>query len=181
MAHLFAGEAAFRDLRLDVVTFVPAGAPWQKADRGLSSAGDRLAMIRLAVEGIPYFEVDDREVRRDGWTYTVDTLAEFPDDELVLIVGSDAAAGIPTWHRPEEVLAMADVAVVPRPGTGYGEVAEAIGGGFHWLEGPELDLSATMLRHRIEVGRSVRFLVPEAVADYIVERGLYTGGEAASP
>ncbi len=180
IAHLFAGEAAYRDLRLDVVTYLPAGAPWQKADRDLSDAEDRLEMTRLAVEGVPYFEVDDREIVRDGWTYTVDTLGEFPDDELVLIVGSDAAVGIPTWHRPEDVMSMADIAVAPRPGAGYEDVAEALGEGFHWLTGPELDLSATMLRDRLVNGHSVRFLVPDAVRRYIEEVGLYTADGAPS-
>ncbi len=180
LAHLFAGEAAYRDLRLDVVTFIPAGAPWQKADRDLSDAEDRLEMTRLAIEGVPYFEVDDREVRRDGWTYTADTLAEFPDDELVLVVGSDAAVGIPTWHRPDAVMGMADIAVAPRPGFGYEAVAEALGEGFHWLSGPELDLSATMLRGRLAAGHSVRFLVPEAVRRYIEAEGMYRAGGVSS-
>ena len=173
MAHLFAGEVAYRDLDLDIVTFLPAGMPWQKADRSISTAGHRWEMTRLAVDDVSYFEADDREVLREGWTYTVDTLAEFGDDDLVLILGADAAARIPTWRRPDEVLKLATVAVVPRPGTTESAVVEALPGGFHWLGGPELDISGTMLRSRLAEGRSVRFLVPDAVAAYIDEHGLY--------
>jgi len=81
LAHLVAGEAAYRELGLDVVTFLPAGRPWQKADLGVSPAADRWEMTRRAVAGVSYFAADDREVRRDGWTYTADTLATFPESE----------------------------------------------------------------------------------------------------
>jgi nicotinate-nucleotide adenylyltransferase len=182
MAHLFAGESAYRDLDLDVVTFVPAGAPWQKADRNVSAATHRWEMTRLAVEGVPYFVADDREVLRDGWTYTVDTLREFPGDELTLILGSDAAAGIPSWHEPDEILRRATVAVVPRPGASRSAVAAALPGGFRWLDGPELDISGTMLRARASAGSSIRFLVPEPVAAYIEDHGVYRpGADPASP
>ena len=173
IAHLLAAEAAFRELALDIVTFIPAGAPWQKSDRVLAPAGDRWEMTRLAVEPIDYFEADDREVRRRGWTYTVDTLAEFGEDEVVLILGSDAAAGLSTWHRFAEVLQMAQLAVAPRPGTSLEDVEDALSVGFHKLSGPELNLSGELLRARVAEGRSIRFLVPDAVGAYIESRGLY--------
>ncbi len=174
LAHLVAGEVAYRDLGLDVVTFLPAGHPWQKADTSVTSPEDRWEMTRLAVEGVPYFEADDREVRRQGWTYTVDTLAEFPaDEDIFLILGSDAARGITTWHRWEEVLDRATVAVAPRPGTTYEAVREGIPLEFVWLDMPTLDVSGTMLRERAAKGRSIRFMVCENVWQYIVDEGLY--------
>jgi nicotinate-nucleotide adenylyltransferase len=176
VAHLFAGEVAYRRLGLDVVTFVPAGAPWQKAERDISASEHRWTMTQLAVAGVSYFEADDREVTRDGWTYTVDTLREYPDDDLFLIVGSDAAAGIPTWHRPDVLLELAQLAVVPRPGTDRSAVEAALPGGFHWLGGPELDLSSTTLRNRVAAGDTIRFLVPDLVAAYIEDHGLYSSG-----
>ena len=183
MAHLFAAEIAFRQLSLDVVTFVPAGSPWQKADRYVSTADHRWNMTVLAIAGVPYFEADDREVIRDGWTYTVDTLTDFSgEDDLVLILGSDSAAGIPTWSQPHQLLELCKVAVVPRPGTDREAVTAALPAGFHWLDGPELDVSGTMLRERVGAGLSIRFLVPEAVADYVTEQGLYRAGDVvASP
>jgi nicotinate-nucleotide adenylyltransferase len=176
LAHLFAGEAAYRDLGLDVVTFIPAGAPWQKADRHVSPAEHRWQMTRLAVADVGYFGADDREVRREGPTFTIDTLESFPDDEtLTFILGSDAARGIPTWERSDELVRRARIAVVPRPGVSRHEVDWALrGSDFVWLETPELWLSGTMLRDRAQHGRSLRFLVPDAVWDYLAEHDLYT-------
>jgi len=175
LAHLLAGEAAFRELDLEVVTFIPAGAPWQKSDRRISAAEDRWAMTELAVAGVDYFVADDREVTRDGWTYTIDTLQGIPaSEELVLVVGADAAIGIPTWVRFEDVLARATVAVMPRPGVDRGAVDDTLGAARHvWLDTPSLDLSGTMLRARARVGRSLRFLVPDPVRAYIDDRALY--------
>lgn len=174
-AHLFAGEAAYRDLDLDIVTFLPAGAPWQKAGTPVSSPEDRWAMTMLALEGIPYFEADDREVKRDGWTYTADTLRSFPDDEdLYLIVGADAARGIPTWHEAESVLDRVTVVVVPRPGVARVEVDSVlVDTSFVWLDTPDVRLSGTMLRRQAGAGRSIRFLVREAVWRYVEDNGIY--------
>ncbi len=176
LAHLVAGEAAFRELGLDVVTFLPAGRPWQKAGRGVSPAGHRWEMTRRAVAGVGYFAADDREVVSDGWTYTADTLATFPgSEELFLILGADAAAGLPTWHAPEAVLGRARLAVVDRPGCERGAVKAAVGE-VQWLHTPLLDISGTMLRARRREGLSLRFLVPDAVLAYIESAGLYAAG-----
>jgi nicotinate-nucleotide adenylyltransferase len=173
LAHLVAGEAAYRELGLDVVTFLPAGRPWQKAEQGVSPAPHRWEMARRAVAGTAYFEADDREVRRDGWTYTADTLATFPEDEdLVLILGADAAAGLPTWRLPEMVLRRARLAVMDRPGVARSTVEAAVGEPL-WLHAPLLGISGTLLRERRRAGLSLRFLVPDAVLDYIDFTGLY--------
>ena len=173
IAHLSAAEVAFHALQLDVVTFIPAGDPWQKSHRNISSAEDRLAMTRLATGGVDYFEVDDREVRRHGPTYTVDTLAEMPDDDITLILGADGAAGLGSWHRSDEVLDRVDVAVVPRPGTSVDDVTAVARDRLTWISMPELDISGVRLRSMVASGLSIRFLVPETVWEYIVERRLY--------
>lgn len=175
LAHLVAGEAAYRQLGLDVVTFVPAGAPWQKADRNVTDAEDRWVMTRLAVEGVAYFEADDREVHRSGWTYTIDTIDSFDaTDELCLILGADAALGLPTWHRAGEVLERAHVAVAPRPGSDRAAVAGVLDGtSTTWLAGPEMLASGTVLRAMASAGSSLRFLVPDPVWRYIEEHRLY--------
>ena len=174
VAHLFAGEVAYRDLNLDVVSFVPAGAPWQKADRRVSDADHRWQMTCLAVQGIPYFEADPREVHRNGWTYTADTLAEFDEgEELVLILGADAARGIQSWQRWEYVLARAHLAVAPRPGIEATEVEAAIPVAFTWLDMPLLLLSGTTIRRRAEAGKTIRFMVAGPVWEYIEERHVY--------
>lgn len=170
MAHLHTAEVAYRQLGLDRVLFMPAGSPWQKSGREVSEPSHRWEMTRLAVAGIDYFHADDREVHRSGWTYTADTLATFPADaELFLILGADAAAGLGTWHRVEEVVARARLVVAPRPGTDLALAgAEAI-----LLDTAPIDLSGTLIRSRVAIGRSIRFLVPDAVWNYVVDQGLY--------
>jgi nicotinate-nucleotide adenylyltransferase len=173
IAHLIAGEVAYRELGLDVVTFIPAGAPWQKAGRDLSDAEHRWQMTSLAIDGIDYFEADAREVRRDGWSYTMDTLDTYPDDAVTLILGADAARGVPTWNRADELLQRADFAVMPRSGVDEREVEAALRGRVTWLGAPIIDLSGTMLRARCRAGASIRFLVRDPVWDYIESHGLY--------
>ena len=130
-------------------------------------------MTRLAIAGVTYFEADDREVRRAGWSYTADTIASFPDDEeLVLILGADAAAGLHTWVRSDDVMRRAELAVMPRPGVERRTV-EANAGAHTWLDTPLLPISGTLLRNLRRDGRSIRFLVPAAVLDYIDEHHLY--------
>jgi len=173
--HLFMGEVAYRQLDLDVVTFMPAGSPWQKNDRSVSDPRRRLDMTRLAIAGVPYFEVDAREVDRDGWTYTADTLRTFPvHEELVVILGADAASRLSTWERHGEVTERARIAVMPRPGHTRQQVAETLGPDeFVWLDGPELDISGTVIRQRLESDKSVRFLMPESVRAYADAVGLH--------
>jgi len=167
------GEAAYRELELDMVTFMPAGSPWQKAERDVTSASHRWEMTLLATDGVGYFDADDREVLRPGWTYTIDTLESLDDDdELVLIVGADAAAGLPTWQRAEDVLDRVALAVIPRPGSERAEV-DRIVDGCHWLDVPELPVSGSMLRRRASAGFSIRFYVPPLVHDYLTRHSLY--------
>lgn len=178
LAHLVVGEAALTQLGVEVVTFIPAGRPWQKASRLVSDADHRWAMTVLAVEGRDGFEADEREVRRDGWTYTVDTLETFPyEDELVLVLGADAARNLPSWHRADEVLGRADVAVAPRGGVEPEEIEGRIGR-HEWLDIPEIELSGTMLRDRVRRGRSIRYLVPEPVRRHVIENSLYLDDQA---
>lgn len=173
-AHLMAGEAAYRDLGLDVVTFLPAGAPWQKAGRVASAAEHRWNMTVLAVDGVDYFEADDREVQRPGWTYTADTIGTFPEnEEITLILGADAAMGLPTWNRVDDLAARVRFAVMGRPGLENAAVEQSVELPLVWLDAPLISLSGTMLRERVAAGRSVRFLVREAVWRYIVENRLY--------
>jgi len=172
-AHLAAGEAAHDQLNVDTVTFIPAGRPWQKAGRDVSEARHRLRMTELAVEGIEYFTVDDREVHRDGWTVTIDTVESFDEERIVLIVGADAAGGIPTWHRASQLLDRVQIAVVPRPGVERADVENAVGREVVWLDMPPIELSGTMLRRQVGEGRSIRFLVPDPVLAYVSEHDLY--------
>ncbi|MET0830926.1 MAG: nicotinate-nucleotide adenylyltransferase [Acidimicrobiia bacterium] len=178
VAHLVAAETAYRQLALDVVTLMPAGDPWQKADRRVSAPVHRLAMAELAASGVDYFEVDDREVRRPGPTYTNETIGSFPaEDDIVLVLGADAAAGLAGWHRADEVTGRAGFGVMPRRGV----AAAAVEAALHpaspvWLDTPEIAISATEVRAIAARGASIRFLVPDEVWRYVESHRLYSAG-----
>ena len=174
IAHLHAGETALFVADLDRVLFMPAGDPWQKGARELTLAAQRLEMTRLAVEGTDRFEIDAREIDRDGPTYTIDTLLTFPaDEELFLILGADAALGLPTWHRWEEIVERAGILVVPRPGNDLAAVAATVPEA-DILDMSALDISSTSIRDLAVSGRPYRFLVPSEVHRFIESNGIYT-------
>ncbi len=179
LAHLHAGETALYQAGLDRVLFMPAGEPWQKSHRVLTGAAHRLEMIRLAIADVDGFEADDREIEREGPTYTIDTLLSFPEgEELSLILGADAALGLHTWHRWEEVVDRASLLVVPRPGTDARDV-QSILPDAAFLDMAVLEISGTEIREMAAIGEPFRFLVPLAVCDYIESVGLYAepGGD----
>jgi nicotinate-nucleotide adenylyltransferase len=174
IAHLHAGETALFAAELDRVLFMPAGEPWQKGDRDLTPAPQRREMTRLAIEGIDRFEIDDREIDRDGPTYTIDTLLSFPaNEELFLIVGADAAVGLPTWYRWEAVIERAGILVVPRPGTDVAAVSRTVPTATI-LDMQPLDISSTSIRALAATGRPYRFIVPPEVHWFIENNGIYT-------
>jgi nicotinate-nucleotide adenylyltransferase len=174
IAHLHAGETALSAADLDRVLFMPAGDPWQKTDeRQVTDARARVEMTRLAIKGVPGFELDLREVERDGPTYTIDTLLTFPgDEELFLILGFDAAVGLPTWHRWEEVVERAGILVVPRPGYELAAVSEVVPSAV-LLDMVALDVSASSIRRMAAQGAPYRFLVTPEVHQFIEIEGIY--------
>ena len=180
VAHMVVAEAAFRQLELDQVRFLPAGIPWQKEGTPVTAARHRWGMTVAATSGIPYFKADDREIARSGSSYTIDTLTDLAGVVPTLILGSDAAARIRSWHRAEEVLERAAIAVAPRPGTAREAVEQAVGRPVEWLDTPPLTISGTRLRRRAAAGHSLRFLVREPVWKYIVAHDLY-GPSSAAP
>ena len=178
LGHLRAAETAREELGLDLVAFLPSAVPPHR-DTPLSSAEDRLTMARLATEPYPAFAAWDTELRRPGPSYTVETvaslLAERPGDAFALVVGADTWPEMATWREPERLLSLVEVAIVDRPGYPATEPQPPFPGirGVRRVEGPSLPISATAIRERARRGRSVRFLVPDAVAEYIAGRGLY--------
>ena len=177
MGHLAIAEQARDRLDLEEVCFVPAGAPWMKAGQALSSAQDRLCMVRKAVEENPFFRVSTVELDRSGPSYTVETLRELqedygPDARLFFILGTDAFARFGEWKEPEMILSLATLVVVDRPGS---TPSEDVGGNIERIEGVHLDISARDIRRRVAEGASIRYLVPEPVERHIYARGLYTG------
>ncbi len=174
IGHLITAIDVRAALDLDVMLMVVANEPWQKASRKVTPAATRLAMVQAAVEGEPGVEASDLEIRRGGPSYTVDTLLELrrtePDAELYLLLGSDAAAGLPTWQRVAELPALCTIVVVERPGSNT-----PLPEGFtvQHVAVPRLEVSSTELRERAADGRSLRHLVPDGVISLIREGDLY--------
>lgn len=174
LAHLALAEAAYRQLGVSVVEFIPTGIPWWKPSPPPTAAHHRLEMVKRATEGVSYFTVNDCETRREGPSYMVDTLENLPSrDEIYLVMGSDAAQGLRSWMRWEEVVRRARLAVAPRPGTDPAEVEEAAGLPPVWLECPRLEISSREVRRRVRSGLSISTLVPGGVGEYITENRLY--------
>ena len=152
-----------------------ANVPWQKeGSRSITPAEDRLAMVEAAVADVPGLEAGRLEIDHGGPSFTADTLAALadrePDADLFTIVGDDAAAGLTTWERYEDVIARSTMVVVDRPG-----VPVQLPGDVAWIhvEVPRLEISSTDLRARFTDGRPLDYLVTDAVLQVIAERRLY--------
>jgi nicotinate-nucleotide adenylyltransferase len=183
VGHLWLATLAADAMALDRVLFMPAAQPPHKRDRTISPIVDRLLMTRLAIGGNDLFELSTLEVGRAGPSYTVDSVGEllrtYDDAALFLVMAGDSLAQIDTWHEPDRLLSLVEWVVGPRPGApppDVGQLRERFGAAadrIHLLDGPSLDVSATEIRERVAGGLSIRYLVPEAVEELIVERGLY--------
>jgi nicotinate-nucleotide adenylyltransferase len=182
IGHLVLAERAREQLGLERVLWVPAGEPWRKPERTITPAAQRLAMIKLAIARRAAFEVSTIETGRPGPSYSVDTLAALreqrPDSDPVFILGLDALTDLPNWRQPELLIELAALAVAAREGERMSEVdlnrlLPGLAKRTTWVDMPRLDISATELRQRASAGLSIRYLVPDAVADYVAENHLY--------
>ena len=183
VGHLWLATLAADAMALDRVLFMPAAQPPHKQARAISPIVDRLLMTRLAIGGNDIFELSTLEVGRVGPSFTVDSVEEllrtYDDATLYLIMAGDSLAQIDSWHEPDRLLSLVEWLVGPRPGAPppdpdrlrerFGEAAARI----HLLDGPSLDVSATEIRERVAAGRTIRYLVPQAVEELIIERGLF--------
>ena len=180
LAHLALAKAAIEQLQLDQLRIIPTGQAWHKP-RVLTDATHRLAMAQLAFAKLPQAQVDDRETRRSGPTYTIDTLrelhAEVAGAQLFLIIGADQAQALTTWHAWQQILQSATICVADRPfSTGAGVVFDAESAfpqRFFHLQMPAMALSATDIRSSISTHQDVTALVGESVARYIAAHHLY--------
>ena len=197
--HLRTAFEMLQALRFEQVRFVPNGDPPHRG-RFYADADLRLSMVSKAVAPEPGFVVDDCELRRQGPSYTYDTLvakrAEFSDQPLGLIVGMDAFLGLTTWHRWDELLDLAHIVVAHRPGwraPDIGPLGDIISehgthrtedlhtashGRVHIHAVTQLEISSTEIRELVSAGRDPRFLMPDVVRDVIVESGCYTNKES---
>ena len=192
VGHLVVAEIAREQARLDRVLFVPAAIQPHKQHLGLAPAADRVEMLRLATGGHEAFAVSTLEIDRGGVSYTADTVealaAEHPGADLVLLLGPDALAGLPTWHEPERILAAVTIRAVEREGVddvaalirephlaallGAVRAAEIVA---TRVRVPAIGIRATDLRAARAAGRSIRYRTPRAVEQYIATHGLYRG------
>jgi nicotinate-nucleotide adenylyltransferase len=173
--HISSAVAVRRELRLHTVLLVVANVPWQKKDtRVVTPAEDRCAMVAAAVEGIDGLELCRLEIDRGGLSYTADTveelLSKLPDAQLFTILGWDAAVGLFTWERVDEVITRSTLVVIDRPGS-----TDPLPEGPDWLRvaAPLLDVSSSDVRYRLSTGRPVDGLIPAGVLAQVRARRLY--------
>ena len=183
IGHLIVAETIMDEFNLDKVVFIPAAVPPHKLDKQISPAKHRYMMTMLATCSNPRFQVSDMEMHRQGPSYSRDTLAQLieehgRDTEFYFIVGADSVENLHTWNRIDELLTMCHFIGASRPGCmpdmekiaqRFGPLAEKI----HCLETPELEISSTEIRHRVGQKRTIRYIVPETVEQYIYKEKLY--------
>jgi nicotinate-nucleotide adenylyltransferase len=164
------------ELSLDRVLWIPAGQPWQKK-RPMTDAVHREAMVRLAIAGEPRFALDDREMRRSGPSFTLDTVrelqAEQPEARCFLLIGQDQYAALHTWAGWTELVQRVVLAVANRPGDMPPVHADVLRHPHQVVPLPMLDIAATQIRQRVAAGEGINHLVPPEVARYIDQQGLY--------
>jgi nicotinate-nucleotide adenylyltransferase len=196
LGHLRSAEEVREAQRLDRILFVPSASPPHKRRDGLASAAHRLAMVRAAVAGNPFFKVSTIEIERSGHSYSVDTLralrARMPRAAFSFIMGSDAFREIDTWKDYESIFGLCDLVVTSRPPVDETPLVEllpvAVRDQFWYVKRAlthrtgnqiifqrisSLDISASSIRERLAVGLSIRYLVPPSVERYIARHGLY--------
>lgn len=183
-------------LKLDEVRFIPCGQPPHR-EQPVASALQRLSMLRAAVSSHPGFKVDDRELRREGPSYMVDTLTslkrDFPEQSLCLVLGWDAFIQLEKWHEWKKLFELANIAVTHRPGWSIDQISKGSelaklvneklvtadklstrqSGYITFIPVTQLDISATQIRHQLQQGNSVSYLLPEKVEQLILNQHIY--------
>ena len=178
-------ENAREQLALDCVLFVPAGRPWLKDERPVSTAHHRVAMVERGIAGNASFQLSNLEVKREGPSYTVDTLLALYEElgsqaQLYVILGVDSLREVARWHEPERLFELATLVGIARPGCEDFDMCElervspGASRALVLIDGPLVGISGTSIRRRVAEGRSIRYMVPKAVEEYIYDHGLYT-------
>lgn len=182
--HLLLAQAALEEAELDQVCFLPSGVSYLKQENTVLDAGHRLLLTKLAISENPDFTVSDMEIKRKGNTYTCDTLKQLndeqPENSFYFILGADCLFTMENWYRPEEIFSNCTVLAAIRDDLSLSELKEKAA----WLKNrfdadisllhlPRIDISSTDIRDRVKAGKSIRYMVPDAVRDYILQNGLY--------
>jgi nicotinate-nucleotide adenylyltransferase len=191
VGHLILASEAKSQLELSRVLWTVTPDPPHKQDQPITSLEHRLAMVRLAIENDPSFELSDVELSRPGPHYTVDTIKllaqQNPEAEIVPILGGDSLNDLPTWHQPKELLYAAHwVGVMRRPGEQTNlEALErelpGISSKIHYVDAPLLEIASREIRNRVATGKPFRYYLPETVYEYIERHHLYHPSETLAP
>jgi nicotinate-nucleotide adenylyltransferase len=175
LGHLLFAQAALEELRLDRVFFIPASQSPFKPAASPAPAAVRVRLLRLALAGLPRFEIDDQEVRRGGVSYTIDTVRKyaqrFDSAQLWYLIGGDHVRLLPQWRESSELAQRLEFVMLPRPG----ELPTGLPAGFRVqvLSGFPLGVSSSQIRARVRTGLPINLLVPPAVAEAIADNQLY--------
>lgn len=181
--HLLLAESAREDLLLDQILFMPSGNSYMKDSASIASKADRIAMTSLAIEGNPYFKLSTLETDREGATYTCDTLKQLhdllPEHELYFILGADSLYSIERWKNPASIMNNCTLVASVREGS-LGNIKEKADflrqeydAQIHLLPERNIDISSTEIRNRLKEGRSIKYMIPDPVLEYIKEKGMY--------
>jgi len=183
--HLIAAQEIREKLELDKVIFIPVGDPPHKTDIEVTASTHRLNMVSKAIEGNSYFEVSSIEVDRPGYTYTIDTLTELKDkypenSKFYFIIGGDTVPQLVTWKEYRKVFTLCQFVAVMRPGFDSGKIhcearrlEHCFSAKIDFIDAPMIEISSTDIRKRVRESRSIKYLVPESVEEYIYANGLY--------
>ena len=178
IGHLLIAQTVCEAETFDKVIFVPANKPPHK--KKISDVGDRLAMLSLAIEGNPNFEISDLEIRRGGISYTIDTLRSIEknvidaEDELFYLIGSDSLLDLEFWKDPKEILKKCNVVVAIRPGFRPSDIPAWILHRIQFANIPRFEISSSNIRKRWRENKTIRYLVTLPVWEYINKNNLYS-------
>ncbi|MGE5702688.1 MAG: nicotinate-nucleotide adenylyltransferase [Clostridia bacterium] len=179
LGHLIAADQALEQANLDEVWFMPARIPPHKQGKGISAEQHRYKMIQLAIAEHPAFRVIDIEFQRTGPSYTFDTMTELihrhPDVSFSFIIGGDMVKLLPKWYRVDELIQLVQFIGLNRPGSKLEQ--NRYTSQVTFVEMPAWELSSSFIREKAAAGKSIRYFVPDAVAVYIKEQGLYESSE----
>lgn len=171
-AHLLAADQVGKTLLLNKVLFMPDMIPPHVDHKEAIDAEDRVNMLQLAIEDNPLFGIEMAEIERGGISYTYDTMKylkeKHPDTDYYFIIGGDMVDYLPKWHEIDKLVKLVNFVGVRRPGAQNDSQYPVI-----WVDVPGVDFSSTDIRDRIKQGRSIRYMVPDKVAEYIKEHQLY--------
>jgi nicotinate-nucleotide adenylyltransferase len=178
VGHLILAEQVREQFQLERVIFIPSAVPPHKTERKLSLANHRFEMTKLALEGNPYFSVSDIELKREGLSYTVETLRKlkelYTDSEIYFLTGSDVLDEITTWKNPEEIYRLAKIVIAVRPGFDKFDPKDHFAKKSIIATITGVDVSSTQIREKVRKGESIKYLVPSKVEEYIKKKNLYT-------